>query len=269
MNRKPEVPVSVVIPCYRCAATIGRAVESVLEQSVIPAEIILVEDCSGDKTLEALQNLTRTYPARLKVLQLKRNQGAASARNAGWLIATQQYVAFLDADDSWHPEKLSVQYNYMLSDPEIALCGHQCVCLRNGETAPMLPKTFHVTKISASSLLLRSAFSTPTVMLKRDVPFRFQEGIRYLEDLLLWQQIAFSGLKVARIESPLAYVHKPFYGAGGLSAQLWNMEKGELDNFVVLYKAGSINLPQYSAATIFSIIKFFKRLVVTGLRKAR
>lgn len=270
MHRKPEVPVSVVVPCYQCAATIGRAVESVLEQSVIPVEIILVEDCSGDETLEALQNLARTYPARLKVLQMTRNQGAASARNAGWLVATQQYVAFLDADDSWHPEKLQIQYEYMRDNPHVALSGHQCALLRDSGLPPVLPKKMNATKISAVSLLFRNAFSTPTVMLKRDIPFRFQEGVRYLEDLLLWQKIAFAGLQVVRIESPLAYVHKPFYGVGGLSAQLWKMERGELRNIVMLYEAGSISFLQLVAATSFSIVKYIKRVLVSttkGLAK--
>lgn len=69
-----------------------------------------------------------------------------------------------------------------------------------------------------------------------------------------------------RIESLSAYAHKPLYGAGGLSAQLWQMERGELSNFVALYRAGSINFLLYAVATFFSIIKFSKRLLVAGLK---
>jgi glycosyltransferase involved in cell wall biosynthesis len=262
------VSVAVVIPCYRCASTIERAVDSVFAQSTVPAEIILVEDCSADETLATLQELERAYPDRIKIVQMERNQGAASARNAGWAIAMQPYIAFLDADDSWHPDKLHIQYEYIRNNPDVVLCGHQCALLRDSETPPALPKNLRATKISASSLLFRNAFSTPTVMLKRDIPFRFQEGVRYLEDILLWQQIAFASLQVVRIESPLAYVHKPFYGAGGLSAQLWMMEKGELNNFVILYDEGSIGFLQYAAATLFSLIKFIKRLLVTTLNRS-
>jgi len=261
-------PISVIIPCYRCASTIGRAVDSVFAQSLIPVEVVLIDDCSGDETLVALQELARIHVGRVKIVQMKENKGAASARNAGWAKATQPYVAFLDADDTWHPEKLRIQYDYMRNNPEVALCGHQCVWLRAGDTPPGLSESQHVIEIHASSLLFKNAFSTPAVMLRRDIPFRFQEGVRYLEDLLLWQQIAFAGLKVVRIESQLAYVHKPFYGAGGLSAQLWEMEHGELINLVVLYRAGSIGFPLYVAATLFSIIKFVKRSVVTTLRSS-
>jgi len=259
-------PISVIIPCYRCAATIGRAVGSVFAQSATPAEVIMVDDNSGDDTLTVLHELERVHQGQIKIVLMDMNCGAGSARNAGWAIATQPYIAFLDADDSWHPEKLRIQHEYMRNNNDVTLCGHQCVWLPESETLPTLPKNLHTTKISASSFLFKNAFSTPTVMLKCDIPFRFQEGKRCAEDLLLWQQIAFAGLQIARIESILAYVHKPLYGAGGLSAQLWKMESGELGNFVALYRTGSINFLLYVAATFFSIIKFAKRLIVTMLK---
>jgi glycosyltransferase involved in cell wall biosynthesis len=262
-NEQPVVPVSVVIPCYRCALTIRRALDSVFAQTVKPAEIILVDDCSGDETLAVLREL-RGHSDQIKIVQMEKNLGAASARNAGWAIAAQPYIAFLDADDSWHPDKLRLQYKYMQNTPDVVLCGHQCVWLRNGETLPPLPADLHETKIRATSLLLKNAFSTPTVMLKRDTPFRFQEGKRCAEDLLLWQQIAFAGLPVVRIEHPLAYVHKPLYGAGGLSAQLWEMEKGELSNFAFLYRSGNIGSLLYVLTVFFSAAKFIRRLIVTS-----
>lgn len=233
----------------------------------MPTEIILVEDCSKDGTLTVLQELEYDYPGLIKIVQMRENQGAASARNAGWATATQPYIAFLDADDSWHSEKLRTQYEYMRDNADVALCGHQCAWIREDETPPTFTKEPHLTKISACSLLFKNAFSTPTVMLKCDIPFRFQESKRCAEDLLLWQQIAFAGLQVVRMESPLAYVHKALYGASGLSAHLWKMERGELNNFATLYRTGSIGFLLYVAATFFSVIKFFKRLIMTFHRK--
>lgn len=263
---QPVAPVSVVIPCYRCAMTIVRAVESVFAQSIVPTEVLLVEDYSADETIVVLRELENVWPEQIKIVQMNSNLGAASARNAGWAIATQPYIAFLDADDSWHPEKLLIQYDYMRNNREVDLCGHQCVLLRDNEMPPELPKEPRITKISAKSLLLRNAFSTPTVMLKRDMSFRFQEGARYVEDIRLWQQIAFAGLLVVRIESPLAYVHKSVYGVGGLSGRLWEMEKSELSNFFCLYQAKSIGLVPYVGVAVFSLIKFVKRLLVTALK---
>lgn len=262
------VPICVIIPCYRCASTIRRAVDSVFAQSVIPAEVVLVEDCSGDDTLEALRELEILFLGRIKIIQKKVNGGAASARNAGWALTSQPFIAFLDADDSWHPNKLQIQYEYMRAHPDIALCGHQCIWLRDSKTQ-VLPKNPHVKIISAGSLLLKNAFSTSSpIMLKRDIPFRFKEGMRFSEDLLLWQQIAFAGLMVVRIESPLSYSYKSLYGEGGLSAQLWKMEKGELNNYATLYQTGHINILLLVSATCFSITKFIKRLLVTLIKQA-
>ena len=262
------IPVCVIIPCFRCSATIRRAVDSVFAQSAIPAEIVLVEDCSGDDTLIALLELERQFPGRIKLVQMKVNGGAASARNAGWATTKQPYIAFLDADDSWHPEKLHIQYEYMQSHPEVALSGHQCVLMRDNEILG-LPCAPSVSLISSRSLLFKNAFSTTSpIMLKNSMPFRFKEDMRFSEDFLLWLQIAFSGLKVVRIETPLSYTYKSMYGESGLSAQLWKMEKGELSNFSSLYQAGRINLLLLIAASCFSIIKFVRRLFFTSLRQA-
>jgi glycosyltransferase involved in cell wall biosynthesis len=257
------VPVSVIIPCFCCANTIGRAIDSVLRQTSIPAEVILVDDCSGDDTARILRNLEEEHRGWVKILTLNINGGPACARNAGWNAASYPYLAFLDADDSWHPEKVRIQYEFMQGNTGVAISGHLCISLADGGIPPKIPLTPEVTKISATSLIFKSSFSTPTVMLKRDIPFRFTQNKRYCEDIFLWQQIAFARLPVMRIESTLAYVHKALYGEGGMSAQLWEMEKGELSNIVALYHAKSINSFLFVAATVFSIVKYFKRLVVT------
>lgn len=260
------VPVTVIIPCYRCASTIQRAIESVIDQTQKPKEVILIDDASGDDTLAVLREFEQQHPDWIKVITLTENQGAASARNAGWAAASHTLIAFLDPDDSWHPDKLCIQFEYMQNNPDIALCGHQCVWLRVNQGLPELSKDWEASVISASSLLFKNAFSTPTVMLRRDIPFRFLEGKRYAEDVLLWQKIAFAGLKVIRIENTLAYLYKPLYGPKGLSAQMWEMEKGELSNFEFLYSLGSIHFLLYIVAALFSFAKFIKRLLVIRLK---
>ena len=268
---KPSVPVSVIIPCFRCSLTIGRALSSVLNQLSMPTEIILVDDASNDGTLDALNIWQQRHPALITVVSLAENAGAGAARNAGWAVATQPYVAFLDADDSWHPEKLALQYNFMAAHPNVALSGHLCSVQEDGETASLSESAFSVTPSTIASFqwLFKNVFSTPTVMLKRDIPLRFTDGRRYSEDFLLWQEIAFSGREVVRLEIPLAHVHKHFYGAAGLSANLWKMELGELANFSQLRKKGSISFIMYAAASVFSILKFVRRWAIVHLRNRR
>lgn len=271
-----QSPVSVIIPCYRCTDTIERAVESITRQTLPPEEVLLVEDCSDDdgKTLDSLYRLQQRYQHKfhLKVIPLEKNGGPASARNAGWDTATQPYIAFLDADDEWHPEKLDIQYEYMRRNPKIAVTGHQYVELRyNKLTHPLFSISISAAKnISPLSLLFKNCFPTSSVMLKNEIHFRFAAGKRCAEDFYLWQQVAFAGFRIVRIEVPLVHYYKALFGEGGLSGQLWKMEKGELSNFVALYRAGSINWMLYMAATGFSITKYVKRLVVTkskGLAK--
>lgn len=260
------VPVSTVIPCFRCARTIGRALESVFQQSQVPAEIILVDDASNDDTLQVLLQFEREKPEWIKVVSLKENSGAASARNAGWALATQTYIAFLDADDTWHPEKLRIQYEFLKSNPGVSLCGH--LCAESGVDAlSSINACFRITNISAMELLFKSAFSTPTVMLKREMSCRFPEGMRYAEDAFLWQQIAFSGMSVVRMEVQLAYLYKARYGFGGLSSNMWKMEQGELGNFYEHYKAERIGIILLSIISAFSLIKYIKRMLVLGLIK--
>ena len=119
------VPVSVVMPCYRCAQTVERAVASVAAQTVRPMELILVDDGNADETRSVLAALRDRYsPGWIKLVLLEQNVGAASARNAGWEAASGQFIAFLDADDSWHPRKIELQYRFMLAQPDIVMSGH-------------------------------------------------------------------------------------------------------------------------------------------------
>src|SRR2546427_9146273 len=105
-------PVSVLIPSYCCADTVARAVESAVEQTLTPAEIIMVDDASpdGGKTYCALKDLQQRFSRRtaIRIIRLERNGGPGAARNRAWEVASQPYVAFLDADDAWHPRKLEI-----------------------------------------------------------------------------------------------------------------------------------------------------------------
>jgi glycosyltransferase involved in cell wall biosynthesis len=267
-----QAPVSVIIPCYRCTETIGRAVASIAQQTVPPEEVLLVEDCSNDQaaTLDLLCQLQKKYEGEigLKIVVLETNGGPAVARNAGWHASTQPYIAFLDADDEWHPAKLAIQYGYMRDHPQIAVTGHQYILLPSGK--PIVEANFELstTRIDPISLLFRNYFPTSSVMLKSKVPFRFPAGRRYGEDAYLWRKLALAGLSVVRIEAPLVHYYKALWGEEGLSAQLWKMARGELCNLLALHREGSINWLLFVAAAVFSLAKYVKRLVVTRINRA-
>lgn len=262
-------PVTAVIPCYRCAGTIDRAVASVAAQSHLPFELILVDDASGDGTLERLHALAAKHPPGwIKVLALPENRGAADARNTGWSAATQPYVAFLDSDDAWHSRKIELQHGYMASHPEVALCAHRHEILHSAGVPQTDIGDFSVEVISKISLLMSNNFFAPTMMmLKRDLPFRFLPGRRHVDDHLLWLQIVCAGLPFVRLSARLAYTFKKPFGEGGLSGQLWQMEKSELENYWILRRDGCIGLPAALVLSSFSLAKFLRRVVLLGARR--
>ena len=100
------IDVSVVIPSYNREQFIARAVHSVLAQEGCALEVIVVDDASTDTTVAAVQAIE---DSRIRIVRLDRNRGAAAARNAGVRAATAPYIAFLDSDDYWLPEKLKTQ----------------------------------------------------------------------------------------------------------------------------------------------------------------
>ena len=188
--------------------------------------------------------------------------GPGAARNFGWDSACGEYIAFLDSDDSWHPQKLEIQYKFMSQYLDIDISGHYCIYNKNLmslENEPFPSVDFVI--INRYLLLFKNPFSTPTIMLKKSLPHRFSLNSRYAEDIFLWQRLAFADFKVAHINSTLAYVHKPFYGVGGMSAKLWEMEKGELNNLRSLKKTNIIGWLIYISAVTFSLLKYIRRFL--------
>jgi len=261
------VPVAVIIPCFNSAETVARSVHSVLSQTVLPKQLILVDDASDDsgRTLDVLYELEReaklTIPI-VDVIPLAINGGAAVARNSGWEKATQDYIAFLDADDSWHRDKLRVQFGWMAQHPSAAMTGHQTQVMEKGQETPAIKDDFFVREVSAQMILLRNLFPTRTVMMRRNVPFRFECEMRRLEDYHLWLRVILDGFSAWRIELPLAFSYKADYGAGGLSAALWKMEKGELDAYWRLYQLGKFSFFVLLGLCVWSLVKFARRVVV-------
>ena len=111
----PEV--SVILPTYNRAGTLGRAVESVLNQSFRDLELIVVDDGSTDDTEHYLKDIMHS-DKRVKYLKLQTNSGAPNARNAGISVATGKYIAFQDSDDEWLEGKLIKQVQLIKALPE-------------------------------------------------------------------------------------------------------------------------------------------------------
>ena len=101
---------SVIIPAYNAEESIENCLVSVLEQTLAPIEILIIDDCSLDRTVEVVKLCQASFIAagiKLEYIQLAHNSGPSIARNNGIGVAKGEYIAFLDADDVWRKDKLS------------------------------------------------------------------------------------------------------------------------------------------------------------------
>jgi glycosyltransferase involved in cell wall biosynthesis len=244
--------------------------DSVAAQTERPAELFLVDDASGDGTHEVLSALAARHVDWIRVIAQPVNRGASDDRNAAWAEASQPYVAFLDADDAWHPRKIEIQVGYMKAHPELALCAHRHEVLNNPEVPDRPVGEVSAENVSRTSLLMSNNFFAPTMMmLKRDLPQRFLSGRRHVDDHLLWMQIVCSGHDLVRLSARLAYTYKRPFGESGLSGQLWIMQESELANYWILRREGAIGLAAALALSTWSMAKFGRRLALVGLRRTR
>ena len=266
---RQRVPVSVVVPCYRCADTIAASVASIAAQTLPPVEVLLVDDCSGDGTLEALRELASKYPdGWIRVLESPRNGGPSQARNIGWSHATQEHIAFLDADDTWTPNKLELQMAALRDDPGLALIAHRMEVRDRKAGHPPLRPPVRVRVVGRKRMLLNNPFPTASVVLRRDLPFRFNENFRRVEDFLLWAQICFSGYRCAKINQTLASWHKANYGAGGLSGDLAAMHEAGKEVRRELLRQGLVTPTEHRVARVIGTVRRARRNAVMLLREA-
>ena len=259
------VPVSVVIPAHNSELTIRRTLESVLNQTELPLEIIVVDDCSTDSTTEIVSELTNKPNSLIRLKRLTSNVGPSQARNSGWDEATSEFVAFLDSDDSWHPRKLEIQTKWMLEHPEHPVSGH----LTGSSFAYPSDEAWPVRKFNLTDFLVRNRISTPTVMVRTSILERFDSNSWYAEDYDLWLQILSRVKVLARIELPLTQLHKADYGEAGLSSHLLPMFRGEVQAVRNLYKKRHIPKTTLLFAQLWMSIKYLRRLIVTRMRRPK
>lgn len=261
--------VSVVIPCFCCSETIFRAVDSVLNQTLLPREIILVDDFSNDHgaTLRALSEIRDSnIKTLITIVALNINDGPGTARNAGWDKASQPYIAFLDADDSWHPKKIEIQYGWMMTNPKLALSFHrsQQYDLNDNLTSDL--GKYNVKPVAFKSLLLSNCVPTRSVMLKTSIPQRFYPGKRHAEDYLLWLKIAYAEGRIWYLDVVLSYSYKQDFGEGGLNSFLKKSHVGVLDAYKKILKDRLISHSTFGALFVFESIKYFRRVCLVYFR---
>ena len=211
--------ISVIIPTHNRAHVLDRALDSVLRQSLAPAEVIVVDDGSTDGT----EKLMRKRFSSCHYLQ-QENLGVSSARNQGIKVATGDWLAFLDSDDEWLPSKLAAQKE-ALNDKGLRLCHTEEIWIRNGRRVNPMKKHAKAGGWIFRQCLPRCAISPSSVLIHRslfnDVGL-FDESLPACEDYDLWLRIcAFN--PVLFIETP--QITKYGGHTDQLSSRHWGMDR--------------------------------------------
>ena len=188
-NRDAKQPVTVVIPCYNYARFIREAVDSALAQTVAPQEVIVVDDGSTDQTPEVMA----TYASDPRVRYLRQeNRGLSAARNAGIRAARGEFIALLDADDRWKPEKLSRQLaEFTEESVGLVYCGRE-VFDEHG-TQNLDPADESKCGRALEWLTVATLFCPSSVILRRCCFLEqggFDESLRKVEDREMWIRLA-------------------------------------------------------------------------------
>ncbi len=178
--------VSVVIPCYNATRTLSATLSSVLQQTWPAIEVLAVDDRSTDGTLDLLHEHEAVFGGRLRVIGLEQNRGSAGARNAGIEAARGSYLALLDSDDVWAPEKTAHQVAYLEDHSEVVLVGCRAQEVLNDGVAHEINAGRAPTIGSdAWRLMLRYPYFVPSMVMTRMEEVRAIGGFdirRYVVD---------------------------------------------------------------------------------------
>lgn len=186
-----EFMISIVIPSYNASSFIKETIQSVQSQTYTNWEMIIIDDVSKDNTRELIKEEIKK-DGRIQLIELQKNGGAAIARNIGINNAKGKYVAFLDSDDLWLPEKLEKQLEFMQNnDIAFSFTSYQII----NQDGTLTDKVVHVPeKINYNGLLKNTIIGCLTVMLDIEKLGRVQmPNIRTRQDTATWLKILRQG----------------------------------------------------------------------------
>lgn len=254
---------SVVIPCYNRLEPLRETLRSVSRQTMPDFETILVDDCSP----LSVEGVFREFAAQAaevgrgaRLIRLPANAGPACARNVGWNEAAGQYVAFLDSDDLWHPQKLAICREMLTRSGAVALYHSFAVLPAGGVSSERRVAEYECTRTSAWRGLIRNYSATPCFVVERDIEERFDESMRYTEDHDLWLRVARRRPMVALLGPPLTFLGRPILSSGGLSAHRWQMRLSECRMYWK-YCRGSLLVLVYPLFVLWSLLKHVRSLL--------
>ena len=182
-----EPLVSIITPVYNAERFLSDTIKSVQNQTYKNWEILLIDDCSKDNSAQIIKEFQK-YDNRIKYIKLKNNSGASVSRNEGIRNAKGRFIAFVDSDDIWKPEKLEIQIKYMLKENLGFTFTSYRYMKENGELTNKIAKA--PSKINYNGLLKNTIIGCSTVVIDRDIVGDFEMPlVRRGQDTATWLQI--------------------------------------------------------------------------------
>lgn len=264
---------SVVIPAYNAESHIEECLKSVIDQTKkdIAIEIVIVNDGSDDNTHDLILSFMEQYPTVDFNYIIKPNGGVSSARNMGIARSKYDWIAFLDSDDVWLPQKIEKQLDFINNfSANVDFLG----CARNNEILSILGmKITSPHKASVRELLVKMYPQTSTALVKKSLLEKvggYDESMSHAEDGELWIRICAAG-DFYYIPDSLVITGrgKPNFGVQGLSANIDAMEKGVNITLNRAYKNNQICFLEYLVGVVFYKMKYIRRvLIARGFNRA-
>jgi glycosyltransferase involved in cell wall biosynthesis len=262
--------VSVVLPVYNNSNIMNELQEKIKNLNSF-YEVIIIDDCSTDNTYETLCILKeRESLQNVTLLKNESNRGPSYSRNIGLEKSTGDYIAFLDSDDDWHPQKIEIQIE-MMQRTKSKICGtvHKNITqteLDNSKQIQYSMQDINYSIISWPKILFKTPFATPSVVIDKCLKhYRFDETMKYAEDYNLWKKITYE-YRAIKILLPLTYTFKHDYISQNscLSGNLRMMQQGVNKSFISILQYEKVirfYKPLILIALVFSQIKYIIRLV--------
>lgn len=201
-NYKNET-VSVIIPVYNAERFLNATLDSVVNQTYDNLEVVMVDDCSKDRSKEIIEGYCAKYPF-IKYHRLDGNKGAAVARNTALNIASGRYVAFLDADDVWEKDKLTRQLSH-IKEKDAAFC-FAAIDFINENGDCIKPRRDVKEVVDYTFLLTNTMIATSTVVVDRNKTGKFQMPLRRGgQDYATWLMLMRTGVKAYGINEVLSH----------------------------------------------------------------
>ncbi|HDN69265.1 MAG TPA: glycosyltransferase [Gammaproteobacteria bacterium] len=235
--------ISVIIPTWNRAERLVNALQSVFSQSLPPAEVIVVDDGSTDNTREIVH---RQFPDARYLFQ--QNKGVSGARNTGIKAASGDWIALLDSDDHWQPDKLEQHCEQLRTWPDYKICHSDEIWIRNGRRVNAMKKHAKQGGHIFRQCLPLCVISPSAVLIHRDLFNEvglFDERLPACEDYDLW-------LRICALH-PVLYIDKPLITKTGghadqLSQRHWGMDRFRIHALENILASNTLDTANHAAA---------------------